>query len=309
MSSSTRDQPRATTEQSGRVIDLRVQRIRHIDVETAISSRGVPDYSGFQGAAALAVEQAQIGELILVSNSPYVGATSSQVTAALVNRGLKPGVDIFVAAQSGDASFTAIGGSTRECTRRAMALLGEGQTSPAPVGSPEIAEMLGMAAAVLSATREAAEWEIGRLCAALRVPAAEILPLLDLFPKSPGLAAALSWQARAIVSTPVIEAAAAARRNRSRELLQQIREALAEAGKSLAWSRILIVGASDEELVTEIGELARHSGAEVLAIELPLRPVECDLVLNLCDDEPLLAPGSMPIRLDANGLLRRDCDL
>jgi UDP-N-acetyl-D-mannosaminuronate dehydrogenase len=113
--STNRPSIRTVVQGEARVIDLRSPEIRHLTGEVPVDSRGVPNYRQLQEAAAKAVAETQPGQLLVLSNSPYVGATVELLGEPLVARGLVPGQDVFVVARSVGAAFTVIGGVTRDC--------------------------------------------------------------------------------------------------------------------------------------------------------------------------------------------------
>ena len=102
------------------VIDLRAPEVVTVAGQVRIDSRGVPNYRPVQEAAAAAVAGARPGQLLVLSDPPYVGATVELLSDPLIARGLIPGEDVFVAARAAGPEFTVVGGVTRDCTRRAL---------------------------------------------------------------------------------------------------------------------------------------------------------------------------------------------
>jgi UDP-N-acetyl-D-glucosamine dehydrogenase len=300
--SANRPSIRTVVPGEARVIDLRSPEIRHLSGEVPVDSRGVPNYRELQEAAAKAVSEAQPGQLLVLTNSPYVGATVELLGEPLIARGLVPGQDVFVVARSSGAAFTVIGGVTRDCMRRALMLLPGSKGAPAPVSSAATAEMIGLAGAAIAASREALSWEIGELCRQFGVNEAEVLPAAELVLGTPALAAALDWQVRAVQPTPLLDAAMSAHRGHARDLTSWVRAELAAVGKSLAWSRILVVPGEDVRLASDISDLLRHAGAELVILRSAGRgPIDCDVVIQLGSDEPAVGPESFPIFMSATG--------
>lgn len=291
------DAPTHQVETGARIIDLRAPDVVSVPGAVKIDARGVPNYRPVQEAAAAAVAAARPGQLILLEDPPYVGATVELIADPLLARGLVPGQDMFVAARVSGPAFTVIGGVTRDCTRRAMLWVPGAKGAPAPVSSAAAAEFIGLAASVMAAASDALRWELGDLGGALGLDEAEVLPAAELLVGDGRNAAALAWQVRAVANAPVLEAVLAAQRGHARAILSRIEAALAQHGQSLAWSRVLICG-DGTELGGELARLIAQAGGTIVPDEAD---AECDLVVLLGEESPRLAASCYPMVVGPNG--------
>ncbi len=121
-------------------------------VPTPIDAHQTPDLTALSGACASVVDNATIGQTIVLTSTTYVGCTRELLVKPLQARGFQVGRDVFIAfsperidpgveAHAPDSTPRVVGGVTDGCTRRAMEVLRHTASAMHSVSSPEAAEM------------------------------------------------------------------------------------------------------------------------------------------------------------------------
>jgi len=121
-----------------------------ICVPTPVDEDRRPDLCFLASACETVVEQARLGQLIVLTSTSYVGTTRELLAAPLARRGLEPGTAVHVAfsperIDPGNSSWRqegvprVVGGVTPECTRVAGGLIEKIAARVHPVTSPEAA--------------------------------------------------------------------------------------------------------------------------------------------------------------------------
>jgi UDP-N-acetyl-D-glucosamine dehydrogenase len=124
-----------------------------ICVPTPLRKSRDPDVSYILSAATEIAKRARNGQLITLESTTYPGTTTEIILPPMEERGLKPGVDFFLAfsperVDPGNAKFKTkntpkvIGGMTPACNALATALYANAVDRIVPVSSPAAAEMV-----------------------------------------------------------------------------------------------------------------------------------------------------------------------
>src|SRR5207249_11091635 len=181
-----------------------------------------------------------------------------------------------------------VGGITPACTARAAALYGEAVTEVVEVSSPEAAELTKLLENIFRSVNIALVNELARLCGRMGIDVWEVIEAAATkpfgfmsFKPGPGLGGHcipidpfyLTWKAREYdFTTEFIELAGKVNQSMPYYCRSVISQALNHgAGKSLAGSRVLVLGVSykpdigdmRESPALKIIELIRNAGAEV----------------------------------------------
>jgi UDP-N-acetyl-D-glucosamine dehydrogenase len=155
-------------------------------VPTPITEHLTPDLDALEGACRAVVANARVGQTIILTSTTYVGCTRDFLQTPLTERGLRPGVDVFVAfsperIDPGVASHVpaatprVVGGLTPECTRRASAALARTCPEVHQVSGPEAAEMTKLLENTFRAVNIALANEVGEIASHLGLSAREVI--------------------------------------------------------------------------------------------------------------------------------------
>lgn len=123
-----------------------------ICVPTPVDEYYVEDLSALKDVCEAVVEDARVGQLLVLTSTTYVGCTEDLLVRPLTARGLQVGVDVFVAfsTERADPDRAAaahgtlprvVGGATAACTERAVEAVRGCATAVYDVPSLAIAEM------------------------------------------------------------------------------------------------------------------------------------------------------------------------
>jgi UDP-N-acetyl-D-glucosamine dehydrogenase len=252
-----------------------------ICVPTPIDPYSTPDLTILASACATVVAAAVPGQLLVLTSTTYAGCTRDMLLVPLLERGLVAGEDVSVAfsperIDPGNESFTheevprVIGGATESCRRAAEALLGRYARNVHSVGSLEAAEMTKLLENTFRAVNIALANEFAEACRALGLPVLEVINaaatkpygFMPFFP-GPGVGGHcipcdphyLLWQLRREhITLPIIEQAMTEIGSRPRQVVERIREILADNSTPLSGSRVLVVGVSYKPDVADLRE-------------------------------------------------------
>ncbi|MEH0843241.1 nucleotide sugar dehydrogenase [Micromonospora sp. CPCC 205711] len=268
-----------------------------ICVPTPVDPQLVPDLRVLRRACETVVAHAVPGQVLILTSTSYVGTTRELLAEPLAARGLRPGVDVFVAFSperidpGNDRPQSLVprvlGGVTPQCAARAIGALKGYGPQLHEVSSAEAAEMTKLLENSFRAVNIAFANEIAEASRALGLDVREVIDAASTKPFGfmrflPGPGAGghcipcdpyyLLWQLRAArLPMPVTEQAMSALAGRPRLVVDRIRTMLADAGLSLSRARVLVVGVTykpdvedlRESPALEIIESLRHSGATV----------------------------------------------
>ncbi|MFD4190789.1 nucleotide sugar dehydrogenase [Amycolatopsis thermoflava] len=252
-----------------------------ICVPTPVDEHLVPDLGALRGACSMVAEAAVPGQTIVLTSTTYVGTTRELLVAALEQRQLFVGTDVFVAfsperIDPGDANHVpertprVVGGVTPECARRAMALLAGSAPMLHVVSSPEAAEATKLLENTFRAVNIAFANEFATAVRALDLDPMEIITaaatkpygFMPFYP-GPGVGGHcipcdphyLLWDLKKRrVGSPLVETAMAGIAHRPHHVVQRAQEVLAEHSRALFGARILLVGVSYKPGVADVRE-------------------------------------------------------
>jgi UDP-N-acetyl-D-glucosamine dehydrogenase len=250
-------------------------------VPTPVDEHLVPDLAALNAACASAVAHARAGQTLLLTSTTYVGCTRDLIVEPLIERGLRPGQDVFVAfaperIDPGNSRYPAhevprvVGGVTSECLDRAAAVLAQGSGAVHRVTSPEAAELTKLYENTFRAVNISLANEFADIGRTLKIDIAEVVHAASTKPygflpfwPGPGVGGHcipcdphyLLWQLRGHrVSAPMIETAMGLVARRPGQVVTRCAEILANGGKALAGAAILVVGVAYKPGVCDVRE-------------------------------------------------------
>jgi UDP-N-acetyl-D-glucosamine dehydrogenase len=250
-------------------------------VPTPIDIHLVPDLTTLSAACATVVQQAVSGQTIVLTSTTYAGCTRDLLASRLEARGLRVGVDVFVAFSperidpgvenhSPEQTPRVVGGVTARCTERALDVLQHTAATMHVVSSPEAAELTKLLENTFRAVNIALANEFSGVASALNVDALEVIRaaatkpygFMPFYP-GPGVGGHcipcdphyLLWQLKARrQSLPVVEAAMTAIARRPRDVVAYARQVLGDTGEPLRGARVLVVGVTYKPGVADVRE-------------------------------------------------------
>jgi len=273
-----------------------------ICVPTPVDEHLTPDLTALRAACDSVVSVARPGQIIVLTSTSYVGTTTDLLVEPLERKGLRVGIDVFVAfsperIDPGSTTFEhnevprVVGGKSRECTKRAVELVKLMTTKVHEVSSPEAAELTKLYENTFRAVNIALINEIADVSAALAVPIVEVIDAaatkpFGFMPFAPGPGVGghcipcdphyLLWQLRSKrLTMPLVESAMQGIAARPAYLVSRAREVLAEAGVPIRGARILVAGVAYKPAVSDVRESPaleiisrlRRLGAEVCYVD------------------------------------------
>jgi len=240
-----------------------------ICVPTPVTSDNTPDLTPLRSACASAVSYARPGQILILTSTTFVGATTELLAAPLEDRSMRVGTDVFVAfsperIDPGNPEHLqrltprVVGGTTARCTAEATRVLRQIADVVHPLGSPEVAEAAKLYENIQRAITLALANEFADACRVLDLDPIEVTNAAATKPYSflavkpgPGVGGHcipvdphyLLWQLRQHDrSSPLIEQAMTLIDRRPGQVVARAEEVLAEARCPLASARILVAG-------------------------------------------------------------------
>lgn len=248
-------------------------------VPTPVDRNLVPDMGALAVACRSAVEHARPGQTIVLTSTTYVGCTRDLLIQPLIEKGLAPGVDVFVgfcperidpgnSVHTQDVVPRIIGGATAECARRCAELVGLTTNAVHVVSSPEAAEATKLLENSFRAVNIAFTNEFADACSEFGIDVIEVIEaaatkpygFMPFYP-GPGVGGHcipcdphyLLWQLRARhTRLPVTETAMSAVAHRPHQVVTRAGEVLAGTAKRLAGARVLVVGVTYKPGVADL---------------------------------------------------------
>lgn len=211
------------------------------------------------------------GHLVVLESTSYPGTTEEVMLPALLGTGLKTGEDFLLAfsperIDPGNTKFNiyntpkVVGGVTQKCTTTASFLYSQVVKDVYPASSPRVAEMEKLLENVFRSVNIALVNELAILCKKMKIDVWEVIRLAATKPfgympfyPGPGLGGHcipidpfyLTWKAREYdLSTKFIELAGEINSQMPYYVVSLVIDALGSQKKSLAGSKVLILGAS-----------------------------------------------------------------
>jgi UDP-N-acetyl-D-glucosamine dehydrogenase len=293
-----------------------------IAVPTPLSRQREPDVTYIQRAARDVAPHLHKGHLVVLESTTYPGTTREVLQPLLEEgSGLKAGQDFHLAyaperVDPGRTDYTAkttpkvLGGIDEASTEAAAGLYGAAVDEIVRVSSPEAAELTKLLENIFRSVNIALVNELARLCGRMQIDVWEVIEAAATkpfgfmsFKPGPGLGGHcipidpfyLTWKAREYdFTTEFIELAGKVNQSMPYYCRSLISQALNHgAGKSLAGSKILVLGVSykpdigdmRESPALKIIELIGNAGADV-AYHDPHVPELRELGLQSADLEP-----------------------
>jgi UDP-N-acetyl-D-glucosamine dehydrogenase len=271
-----------------------------IAVPTPLSRQREPDLSAIEQAGRDIAPNLHKGHLVVLESTTYPGTTRDVLQPLLESgSGLKAGEDFHLAfaperVDPGRSDFTTrttpkiVGGVNEASTEAAAKLYESAVDEVVRVSSPEAAELTKLLENIFRSVNIALVNELARLCGRMQIDVWEVIDAAATkpfgfmsFKPGPGLGGHcipidpfyLTWKAREYdFTTEFIELAGKVNQSMPYYCRSLISQALNHgAGKSLAGSRLLILGVSykpdigdmRESPALKIIELMQNAGAEV----------------------------------------------
>ncbi len=242
-----------------------------ICVPTPLSGDREPDLSFLDAAAATLASELRAGQLVVLESTTYPGTTRERLAPILEGSGLLAGSDFHLAfsperIDPGRTDFTVrttpklVGGVSPASTERARQLYEEICDEVVVLSSPEAAELAKLLENVFRSVNIAFVNELAQLCDRLGIDVWEVIDAASTkpfgfmrFEPGPGMGGHclpidpfyLAFKAREADFNPeFIELAGRVNQAQPAYCVERIERALAAAGKGVAGSRVLVLGAS-----------------------------------------------------------------
>jgi len=270
-----------------------------ICVPTPLDEMKEPDTSYMEAAAASIAPHLREGTLVTLESTTYPGTTEEVILPILEESGLKVGESLYLAfsperVDPGNPVYQTrntpkvVGGVTPECTRHAVALYERFIDAVVPVSSTRAAEMTKLLENIFRSVNIALMNELLGLCERMQINLWEVIDAAKTKPfgfmpfyPGPGLGGHcipidpfyLSWKAREYdFHTEFIELSGKINENMPYYVVQRLMDALNTHRKSLAGSRVLMLGVAykaniddvRESPAIKIAELLSHKDADVV---------------------------------------------
>lgn len=252
-----------------------------ICVPTPVDSHLVPDLNALQAACVSVVNNSRPGQTVILTSTTYVGCTQEFLVDPLSRRGLAVGRDIFVAfsperidpgtpGHDPERTPRVVGGVTELCTANAVRTLVQSAPSVHVVSCPEAAELTKLLENTFRAVNIGLANEFSSIARELDVDVMEVIEAAATKPygfmafrPGPGVGGHcipcdphyLLWQLRASKhASPITEAAMSSIAARPHAVVSRAQEVLADMGRALRGSRILVVGVAYKPNVADVRE-------------------------------------------------------
>lgn len=280
-------------------------------VPTPLDRHLTPDLGALRSACGVVVENASVGQTIILTSTSFAGTTRELLIEPLAERGFTVGEDLYVAFSperidpgvpdhTQRATPRVVGGATERCTARATRLLLHLTERVHVVSSPEAAELTKLYENTFRAVSLALANEFAEICGALSLDPIEVTlaaatkpyGFLATFP-GPGVGGHcipadphyLLWQLRKQRRTaPVTEQAMAAITRRPQVVVDRAVDVLSAAGRGIRAARVLVVGVAYKPGVQDL----RESSALEILLELRRRGAQ------VAYHDPLIAQLTLP---------------
>jgi UDP-N-acetyl-D-glucosamine dehydrogenase len=283
---------------STRFVELHEADAILVCVPTPLSRNREPDLGPLLGAARALADVVRRGQLVVLESTTFPGTTRDHMVPLLEESGLRAGEDFALAfsperVDPGRTDYTlrttpkVVGGLTRECTERAVAVYGKVCDHIVRVSTPEIAEMSKLLENIFRSVNIALVNEMAILADRMGIDIWEVVDAAATkpygfmrFDPGPGMGGHclpvdpfyLTWKAREYdISTEFIELAGKVNQQMPYFCLEKAERALNDAGKPVRGSHILVVGVAYKGGVGDMREspalkilrLLRGRGANV----------------------------------------------
>ena len=252
-----------------------------ICVPTPLSKTKDPDLSMVVSATRRIAENMRSGQLVVLESTTYPGTTDELILPMLSEKGLKVGVDFFLAfsperVDPGNPKFhtrntpKVIGGMTAACGEAAKALYSKAIEKMIVVSSPRAAEMVKLLENTFRSVNIGLVNEVALMCRRLDVNVWEVIDAAATKPfgfmafyPGPGLGGHcipidplyLSWKLKTLnYRARFIELASEINAGMPEYVVERLAEALNERERSLKGSRIHILGVAYKKNIEDVRE-------------------------------------------------------
>ena len=252
-----------------------------ICVPTPLSKTKDPDLEMVVSATKRIAENMRAGQLVVLESTTYPGTTDELILPMLSEKGLKVGVDFFLAfsperVDPGNPKFhtrntpKVIGGMTPACGEAAKALYSRAIEKVIVVSSPRAAEMVKLLENTFRSVNIGLVNEVALMCRRLNVNVWEVIDAAATKPfgfmafyPGPGLGGHcipidplyLSWKLKTLnYRARFIELASEINAGMPEYVVERLVEALNDRERSLRGSRIHILGAAYKKDIEDVRE-------------------------------------------------------
>src|SRR5215204_3702 len=253
----------------------------NICVPTPLRKTKDPDMSYIVSAVESIAEHMHPGLLIVLESTTYPGTTEEVVQPLLEEKGLKAGIDFFLAfsperVDPGNPTFQThnvpkvVGGVTADCSRLAATLYGTAIQTIVPVSSTRVAEMVKLLENTFRAVNIGLVNELALMCDRMNIDVWEVVEAAKTKPfgfmafyPGPGLGGHcipidpfyLSWKAKQSGFDPrFIELAGHINAGMPHYVVEKVGDALNTRRKSINGAKILIAGVAYKRDIDDMRE-------------------------------------------------------
>lgn len=263
-----------------------------ICVPTPVDKHKEPELEALQSAVGNLARHMGHRQLFILQSTTFPGTTEELVMPQLQKSGQKVGEDFFLAfsperIDHGNQQFVihnipkVVGGVTPHCTELASLFFSKFVNQVIPVNSPKVAEMTKLLENVFRSVNIALVNELSEVCHRMDVDIWEVVRAASskpfgFMPFSPGIGVGghcipvdpfyLSWKAKEYdCYVNFIELAARINDNQPYYVVSRIVEILSDRGIPLKGARLLLLGASFKENISDTRNSPALRVAELLA--------------------------------------------
>jgi UDP-N-acetyl-D-glucosamine dehydrogenase len=252
-----------------------------ICVPTPLRKTKDPDMTYVVQAVEATAAVARKGQLIILESTTYPGTTVEVVQPTLAAKGLKPGVDFYLAfsperVDPGNPQYQTknipkvVGGINEDSTRAAVAFYSQVMDTVIPVSSPSVAEMVKLLENTFRAVNIGLVNELALMCHRMDLDVWEVIDAAKTKPfgfmpfyPGPGLGGHcipidphyLSWKARQYnFEARFIELAGVINSGMPEFVVHRVQDALNSQKKSLNGARVHVIGVAYKRDVNDLRE-------------------------------------------------------
>jgi len=263
-----------------------------ICVPTPLDKNKQPDTSYIESVVELALPYLHRGQLVVLESTTYPGTTEEIILPQIESRGLKVGLDVFLAfsperVDPGNERYKTkntpkvVGGVTPSCTAVAKALYErviDGEIFA--VSSPRVAEMEKLLENIFRIVNISLVNELAMLCERMKIDMWEVIEAAKTKPfgfmpfyPGPGLGGHcvpldpfyLSWKAKEYgFTTQFIELAGQVNDAMPAHVVARCMEVLNDCGKALKGAKVLLLGMAYKRDIDDLRESAALKVARLL---------------------------------------------
>ena len=252
-----------------------------ICVPTPLRKTKDPDMTYIVQAVEATAAVVKKGQLIILESTTYPGTTVEVVQPTIAAKGLKPGVDFYLAfsperVDPGNPKYQTknipkvVGGINEDSTRAAVAFYSQVMDTVVPVSSPSVAEMVKLLENTFRAVNIGLVNELAQMCHRMNLDVWEVIDAAKTKPfgfmpfyPGPGLGGHcipidphyLSWKARQYnFEARFIELAGVVNSGMPEFVVHRVSDALNSQKKSLNGSRVHVIGVAYKRDVNDLRE-------------------------------------------------------